>query len=194
MVVDLTEQRRWRAYAELLAPRLFGFGAHFSLRDAGLISSRIREGFGGWRLESLPTALRVVTTDAATGECIVLSRGSLADALCAMLAHSASASEPRERTTHSPVAASVVTTRNGVGSDSSCQPPNPSRIRAEISPASRSEKCAPKPNKSRRQQLRVGAPAALLGELRRPQGQRFRRGSCPSRLQRHTVRRSCSRR
>ncbi len=83
---DLTEQRRWRAYAELLAPRLFGFGAHFSLRDAGLISSRIRGGFGGWRLESLPTALRVVTTDAATGECIVLSRGSLADALCASIA------------------------------------------------------------------------------------------------------------
>ena len=52
---ELTEQRRWRAYAELLAPRLFGFGAHFSLRDAGLISARIRDGFGGWRLESLPT-------------------------------------------------------------------------------------------------------------------------------------------
>ena len=52
---ELTEQRRWRAYAELLAPRLFGFGAHFSLRDAGRISARIRDGFGGWRLESLPT-------------------------------------------------------------------------------------------------------------------------------------------
>ena len=83
---DLTERRRWRAYAELLAPRLFGFGAHFSLRDAGLISARIRHGFGGWQLESLPTALRVVTTDAATGECVVLARGSLADALCASIA------------------------------------------------------------------------------------------------------------
>jgi NTE family protein len=83
---DLTEQRRWRAYAELLAPRLFGFGAHFSLRDASLISARIRDGFGGWQLESLPTPLRVVTTDAATGESVVLDRGSLADALCASIA------------------------------------------------------------------------------------------------------------
>lgn len=83
---DLTEQRRWRAYAELLAPRWFGFGAHFSLRDATLISTRVRHGFGGWKLESLPTPLRVVTTDAATGECVVLDRGSLADALCASIA------------------------------------------------------------------------------------------------------------
>jgi NTE family protein len=83
---ELTEQRRWRAYAELLAPRLFGFGAHFSLRDAGLISTRIRDGFGGWQLETLPTPLRVVTTDAATGESVVLARGSLADALCASIA------------------------------------------------------------------------------------------------------------
>lgn len=83
---DLTEQRRWRAYAELLAPRLFGFGANFSLRDASLISTRIQHGFGGRRLESLATPLRVVTTDAATGECVVLDRGSLADALCASIA------------------------------------------------------------------------------------------------------------
>ncbi len=83
---ELTERRRWRAYAELLAPRLFGFGEHFSLRDAGLICGRIHDGFGGWRLESLPTALRVVTTDSATGESVVLTRGSLADALCASIA------------------------------------------------------------------------------------------------------------
>ena len=83
---ELTEQRRWRAYAELVAPRLFGFGAHFSLRDGGPITARIRHGFGGWQLESLPTPLRVVTTDAATGESVVLTRGSLADALCASIA------------------------------------------------------------------------------------------------------------
>jgi NTE family protein len=83
---DLTEQRRWRAYAELLAPRLFGFGAEFSLRDARRISARIQLGFGGWQLESLPTPLRVVTTEAATGASVVLTRGSLVDALCASVA------------------------------------------------------------------------------------------------------------
>jgi NTE family protein len=83
---ELTEQRRWRAYGELLAPRIFGFGAHFSLRDATMISARIRHGFGGWHLETMPIPLRVVTTDAATGECVILERGSLADALCASIA------------------------------------------------------------------------------------------------------------
>jgi NTE family protein len=83
---ELTEQRRWRAYAELLAPRLFGFGAHFSLRDAGRISARILHGFGGRQLESLPTPMRIVTTDATTGESVVLTHGSLADALYASVA------------------------------------------------------------------------------------------------------------
>jgi NTE family protein len=83
---ELTEKHRWRAYAELLAPRLFGFGANFSLRDAALISRRIHDGFGGCRLEALPTTLRIATTEAATGESVVLTRGSLADALCASIA------------------------------------------------------------------------------------------------------------
>ena len=83
---ELTEQRRWRAYAELLAPRLFGFGAHFSLRDAGRISARIQHGSGGWQLESLATPMRIVTTDTTTAEGVVGSRGSLADALYASVA------------------------------------------------------------------------------------------------------------
>jgi NTE family protein len=83
---DLTEQPRWRAYAELVAPRLLGFDADFSLRDARGISQRIQDGFGGWNLESLPTPLRVVTTELATGKCVVLTRGSLADALYASVA------------------------------------------------------------------------------------------------------------
>ena len=83
---DLTERRRWRAYAEMLAPRLMGFDAGFSLRDARLISRRIEQGFGGHRLERLPIPLRVVTTEASTGERAVLSRGPLADALRASIA------------------------------------------------------------------------------------------------------------
>lgn len=83
---ELTQQQRWRAYAELVAPRLFGFGSDFSLRDARKITARIQSGFGGWQLESLRTPLRVVTTEIATGECVVLTHGSLADALCASVA------------------------------------------------------------------------------------------------------------
>ena len=39
---DLTQKKRWRAYFELVAPRLWGFGSDFALRDAALI--RLRAG------------------------------------------------------------------------------------------------------------------------------------------------------
>lgn len=83
---DLTTRRRWRAYFELLMPRLAGFGAGFGLRDSRLIGQRIEQAFGGHAIESLPTALRVVATDAASGARVVLSSGSLVDALRASIA------------------------------------------------------------------------------------------------------------
>lgn len=83
---ELTEQRRWRAYAELLMPRLAGFNAGFGLRDSRLIAERIRQAVGSRRIEELPTPLRVVATDAATGRRVVLDQGSLADALRASMA------------------------------------------------------------------------------------------------------------
>lgn len=83
---ELTAQRRWRAYLELLAPRLAGFNAGFGLRDSSLIGERIRQAVGERRIEELPTALRVVATDAASGRRVVLDQGSLADALRASLA------------------------------------------------------------------------------------------------------------
>ena len=83
---ELTEQRRWRAYLELLLPKLTGFGAGFSLRDARLIESRLVAAFGTRGIESLPIALRVVTTDAGSGDSVVLTRGRLSTALLASMA------------------------------------------------------------------------------------------------------------
>lgn len=83
---ELTQQRRWRAYLQIIAPRLAGFGAGFALRDNRLITERIARAFGDARLEQLPTPLRVVATEAATGLPVVLSRGSLVDALRASMA------------------------------------------------------------------------------------------------------------
>ncbi len=83
---ELTEQRRWRAYAQLVAPRLAGFDAGFAMRDDQLIADRIRRAFGTSRLEDLPIALRVVATEAASGQPVVLSRGRVADALRASVA------------------------------------------------------------------------------------------------------------
>lgn len=83
---DLTQRRRWSAYVQLIAPRLLGFNAGFSLRDARLIASRIEEAFGERRLEGLHTPLRVVTTEAASGDSVVLARGLVTDALRASIA------------------------------------------------------------------------------------------------------------
>jgi NTE family protein len=83
---ELTQQRRWRAYLQLLAPRLAGFGAGFALRDDRLIVQRIAHAFGDARLEQLATPLRVSATDAASGRPVVLTRGSLVDALRASMA------------------------------------------------------------------------------------------------------------
>jgi NTE family protein len=83
---ELTSQRRWRAYAELLMPRLTGFNANFGLRDSRLIGQRIEQAFGPRRIEELPTPLRVVATDAQSGQRVVLEQGSLVDALRASMA------------------------------------------------------------------------------------------------------------
>jgi NTE family protein len=83
---DLTQKKRWQAYAQLIAPKLFGFDASFSLRDARSIAVRIQEAFGPRLIERLPTSLRVVTTETATGKCVVLARGSISNALRASVA------------------------------------------------------------------------------------------------------------
>ena len=83
---ELTQQRRWRAYLQLIAPRLAGFGDGFALRDDRLIAERIGTAFGDTHLEHLPTPLRVAATDAATGRAVVLTQGRLVDALRASMA------------------------------------------------------------------------------------------------------------
>jgi NTE family protein len=83
---ELTEQRNWRAYAQLLVPRWAGFDADFAMRDSTLIGARIAAQFGERRIEELPIPLRIAATDAATGEPVLLTRGPLATALRASMA------------------------------------------------------------------------------------------------------------
>ena len=83
---ELTQQRRWWAFAQLVAPRLARFGADFALRDSGLIARRLQAAFGDTWLEELPTPLRVVATDALRGDAVVLRSGRLVDALRASIA------------------------------------------------------------------------------------------------------------
>lgn len=83
---ELTNQRRWWSYVQLLLPRLARFGPDFALRDSSLIGQRIHAAFGGWRIEQLPTRLRVVATEADSGRRVVLTEGDLVRALRASMA------------------------------------------------------------------------------------------------------------
>ena len=83
---DVTRKRRWRAIPQMLWPRLGRFDADFALRDDRLVMQRLEQAFGDVRIEGLHLPLRVTTTDAATGERVVLRSGSLVQALRASIA------------------------------------------------------------------------------------------------------------
>jgi len=83
---ELTGQKRWRAYLELVAPKLTGFGAEFALRDARLIRERIERAFGDTKFSDLRIPLRIAATEAASGQAFVFDRGRVADAVRASMA------------------------------------------------------------------------------------------------------------
>jgi len=55
----LSRRPHWRAWLQLVAPRLPGIGANLALRDARAIEQRLRDAFGQRRLEDGPALLRV---------------------------------------------------------------------------------------------------------------------------------------
>ena len=83
---ELTRRRRWLAPLQLLMPRRFGFDADFALRDDRAIVERLRAAFGNARIERLPIRLRITATCPASGQRVVIDRGSLVDALRASIA------------------------------------------------------------------------------------------------------------
>jgi NTE family protein len=83
---EVTRQRRWRAIPQMLWPRLGRFDADFALRDDALVMQRLTQAFGDVHIEDLRMALRVTTTDAGTGQRVVLGAGSLVQALRASIA------------------------------------------------------------------------------------------------------------
>jgi NTE family protein len=83
---ELTQKKRWHAYAQLLAPRLARFDHRFSLRSEKPIVQRLEAAFGDLRLEDLRLPLRVAATVAASGAPVVISRGSVVRAVQASMA------------------------------------------------------------------------------------------------------------
>lgn len=83
---EVTRKRRTGAIAQMLWPRLGRFDAGFALRDDSLVMQRLEQAFGSVLIEDLRLPLRVATTDAATGQRVVLSQGNLVQALRASIA------------------------------------------------------------------------------------------------------------
>ncbi|HEY5801054.1 MAG TPA: patatin-like phospholipase family protein [Burkholderiaceae bacterium] len=83
---ELTQQRRWRSYLQMFAPRLTGFSAGFAMRDDALIAQRVEAAFGDAQLESLPIPLRVAATNAIDGAPVVLTSGRVERAVRASMA------------------------------------------------------------------------------------------------------------
>lgn len=84
---EVTGQRNRMAMLRSLSPKLLGFRAEtFGMRDDGLILSRLRHAFGDGQIEAQQIPLHITATDFATGELVVLSRGSMVDAIRASVA------------------------------------------------------------------------------------------------------------
>lgn len=84
---EITGKRNTMAMLRAIAPRMLGFRTEgFGLRDDALIMQRLRRAFGDARIEDLQVPLHVTATDFANGELVVLSKGSLVDAIRASVA------------------------------------------------------------------------------------------------------------
>jgi NTE family protein len=78
---ELTSKRNRRALLQVALPWFFKFDETFGLIDDGLINSRLKEGFEGATFAQTKIPLYVVATDLYNGEQVVMSEGSIADAV-----------------------------------------------------------------------------------------------------------------
>ncbi len=83
---EVTSRRRRGALLQLLMPRTFGFDERFGMRDDRMVLERLRQGFGERTFADARTRLYVAATDFRTGEQVVLSEGSVVDAVRASIA------------------------------------------------------------------------------------------------------------
>ena len=78
---EVTARRNPRAFRQILLPKIFGFDEHFGTVDDRLVMERFRAAFGERKLEDAKIPLYVTATDFENGDQVVLTRGSLVDAL-----------------------------------------------------------------------------------------------------------------
>lgn len=81
----VTEKRHWPSLLRALLPGVFKFDARFGMVDDAAMLAGLREVFGAQTFAETQTPLYVVATDFRDGEQVVLSQGSLVDALRASI-------------------------------------------------------------------------------------------------------------
>ena len=82
---DVTAKRSTRAILQLILPFIFKFDETFGLIDDTLINRRFREGYAGAKFADTKIPLFVTATDLYNGEQIVISEGSIAEAVRASI-------------------------------------------------------------------------------------------------------------
>ena len=82
---EVTAKRSTRAILQLVLPFIFKFDESFGLIDDSLINRRFKEGFEGATFADTKIPLFVTATDLYNGEQVVLSEGSVADAVRASI-------------------------------------------------------------------------------------------------------------
>lgn len=82
---EVTSRRNKRAILQLVLPWFFRFDESFGLIDDRLINRRLHEGFEGATFAQARIPLYVTATDLYNGEQVVMSGGSVADAVRASI-------------------------------------------------------------------------------------------------------------
>ena len=82
---EVTAKRNIRAFLQLLLPQIFKFDESFGLINDRVINRRLREGFDGATFAQARIPLFVTATDLYNGEQVVMSEGSVAEAVRASI-------------------------------------------------------------------------------------------------------------
>ena len=83
---EITEKINRHAILQILLPKIFKFKEYFNLRDDRLVNKRLREAMGEHTFEDTKIQLYVSATDYKTGAQVIISKGSIYEAVRATIA------------------------------------------------------------------------------------------------------------
>jgi len=83
---EVTEQPNRLATLQMLLPKIFRVGEYFNLRDDQLMNVRLRAAFGDHTFADVKIPLFIAATDYRTGKQVVISKGTIYEAVRASIA------------------------------------------------------------------------------------------------------------